>query len=94
MTPTLVVTLVLGAVGSGGIGALVKLWLDRRDGSENRRVSEVDRIAKMLEKAEAKARVAERQKRILTEYVHDLRLFVMNQCNVPSSEIPEWPKYD
>lgn len=89
--PSLVVTVVLAIVGSGGVGALVKLWWDRRDGTEAKKVAEVERITKMWEKAEERAREAETRERKAREHASELRIWAMNTCGVTSEQLPDWP---
>lgn len=90
--PALIVTLALGMVGSGGIGALIKLMWDRRDGTEDREVRQVERITAMWEKAEARASSAESRARRVSEHASDLRRILMEKCGYANSELPEWPK--
>lgn len=90
--PSLVVTLILGLLGGGGFSSLIRLWWERRDGTEDRKVAEVNRISEMFERERDRANILERDKRRIAEHASDLRRFVIEHCGIPASELPPWPE--
>ena len=84
---------ILGAlIGTGGIGALLKIAIDRKSGAEAKRVAEVERIKALLDKERRRADIAEAGKRIYAEALSlHRRLMYELDCFDPDT-MPLWPE--
>lgn len=88
----LIVTIGAALLGTGGIGALVKIWVDRRDGTEERRVAEVERMKQLLDQARRRADVAEAGKRIYAEQLSLARRIMFAADCIDPATVPPWPE--
>lgn len=96
--PALVVSLVVAGMGGGGISSLIRLWWERRDGTEDKRAREVAKAFDLYERErdrvselEREMRALQTKQRVTAEHASDLRRMMMERCGVPASELPAWP---
>lgn len=89
--PALTVSFILGIVGSGGAGAFIKTVWERRDGTEIRKVTEVERINHLYEKERDRADDEAVKRRKLDEYASALRRLIITECGSLPESVREWP---
>ena len=98
MTTAQLITLL---VGTGGIGALIKVGVDglgawrtgRADAEKSRNRTLLERVAdaeRRADHAEAETDAEAGYRRILQEYASALRRMAI-ECGVPESRLPPWP---
>lgn len=74
------VPIAVAFAGGTALAKLIDVLYDRWKGVTDRRRSEVDRIAKQLNDAQRRARIA-------VEHAHEVRVIAL-RAGVPSSEMP------
>lgn len=91
----IVVTLILGALGSGGIGAVVSAWIMKRPDPVLRENSLIDQLQEMLEagrvrevESKREARESQRREASLLNYVWTLQRHINSGQPPPP---PQWP---